>query len=81
MNIIEKLSEYNSNFIIHEGYNDAIIGVYDRRVLVYDYNKFIEIMMNKEGFDLSDCLDFFYFNIDTVKTENSPIFIEKKILL
>lgn len=79
--IIEELSQYNEYAIILDGFDDAIVGIFERRVLVYDFNKVIEILMIRDNMSQTDALEFYYYNIEQPFADHYPIFIEKQILL
>lgn len=79
--IIEELSHYNEDALILDGYDDAIVGIFERRVLVYDFNKIIEILMIRDNMSQTESLEFYYYNIEQPFAEHYPIFIEKQILL
>lgn len=79
--IIEELSQYNNDAIILDGYDDAIVGIFERSVFVYDFNKVIEILMIRDNMSQTDAIEFFRFNIEQPFAKHYPIFIEKQILL
>jgi hypothetical protein len=79
--IIEELSQYNNDAIILDGYDDAIVGIFERSVLVYDFNKIIEILMIRDNMSQTDAIEFYYYNIEQPFAKHYPIFIEKQILL
>ena len=81
MSIIEQLIDYNDKALILEGYDDAIVGIFERRVLVYDFNKVIEILIIRDNMSMTDAIDYYYFNIEQPFAKHYPIFIEKQILL
>jgi hypothetical protein len=79
--IIEELSQYNNDAIILDGYDDAIVGIFERSVLVYDFNKIIDILMIRDNMSQTDAIEFYYYNIEQPFAKHYPIFIEKQILL
>ena len=81
MSIIEQLREYNHKALLLDGFDDAIVGIFERRVLVYDFNKVIEILMNLDNISMSDALEHYYHNIERPFGKHYPIFIEIEILL
>ena len=68
------LAANNENAVILTGYDAAIIGTYQREVLVYSFNAIIEILCN--DMSRTDAIGFFYFNIEPAAAEFWPIFIE-----
>ena len=81
MSIIEQLREYNHKALLLDGYDDAIVGIFERSVFVYDFNKVIDILMIRDNMSQTDALEFFRFNIEQPFAKHYPIFIEKQILL
>ena len=81
MSIIEQLRDYNDNALLLDGFDDAIVGIFERRVLVYDFNKVIETLMIRDNISMSDALEHYYHNIERPSAKHYPIFIEKQILL
>ncbi|MFW6172207.1 MAG: hypothetical protein ACOC5T_00480 [Elusimicrobiota bacterium] len=67
----------------YKGFNDAVVGVQtvglgkclDNRI-VYDYNKFVDIFVKKQGVSRPEADDYISYNILPVYTgEDDPIFI------
>lgn len=75
--IKEEIKTYNEKAVILTGFDAAIIGTYQRKVLVYSFNAIIEILCD----DMSriDAIDSFYFNIEPATAEFYPIFIETEL--
>ena len=47
-----------------DGFDDAIIGICMKTmVLIYDYEKIIEILMIRDGMSAEDAREFFSYNI------------------
>tara|TARA_B100001250_G_scaffold378958_1_gene369194 strand:- start:1071 stop:1352 length:282 start_codon:yes stop_codon:yes gene_type:complete len=71
MNSTEKLAkikEVNPDAILADGFNDAIIGVCGRAggmgpVVLYDVNKCLEILMERDGMSAEGAVEFFEFNV------------------
>jgi len=75
--IKEFLSAYNEKAIVLTGYDAAIIGTYQRKVLVYSFNAIIEILC--DDMSRTDAIDFYYFNIEPAAAEFWPLFIETEL--
>ena len=78
MNIKDELAAHNEKAIFLHGYDSAIIGMYERKVLVSNLNAIIEILckyMSRE-----DAVKYFSFNIESHVCDNYPIFIETELL-
>ena len=75
--IKEEIAIYNEKAVILTGYDAAIIGTYQRKVLVYSFNAIIEILCD----DMSriDAIEFYYFNIEPAAAEFWPLFIETEL--
>ena len=78
MNIKDVLTEYNEKAIVLDGFDAAIIGIYERKVLVYSKNAIIEILC--KYMSRIDAIDVYYFNIESPVCDNYPIFIETELL-
>lgn len=52
------------NFIIFENpdYDSAIIGITEDNQVVYDYDKMIEHLMQEDGMDYEEAIDFISYN-------------------
>lgn len=54
----------DENFLIADGFNDAIIGVDEKSMrLIYSVSSVIS-MLTQQGMSETDALEYFYFNID-----------------
>jgi hypothetical protein len=48
-----------------DGFEDALIGIgrqFNRELALYDYEKCIEILMERDGMSREDAIEFFEFN-------------------
>jgi len=45
-----------------DGFQDAIVGITDDSILIYSYEKMVEVMVNK-GEDAIDAMDYIDYNI------------------
>ena len=78
MNIKDELAAYNEKAIILDGFDAAIIGIYERKVLVYSENVIIEILC--KDMSREDAIEYFSFNIESPVCDYYPIFIETELL-
>ena len=92
-NIKEKISEYNENALLADGFDDAIMGIVNQSgtgkyLVLYDSDKCIEIIVNqlkKDGVEPSESYDLhiiavehFEFNVSGGYVgENSPMFFTR----
>jgi len=77
MTIIEQIKESYPDvpFIILNGFDDAIIGVYKSVSLAYSVEKIIHILI-ADGMEEQDALDDFDYNIQSFYAgEHAPIYI------
>ena len=76
MTNIEILNEIDGEYLIADGFNDAIIGIYNERV-VYSSKKCIEILIQEHDMSDEDAFEYFYFNVSgSYVGEKTPIFID-----
>ena len=83
MDIQELVEAYDSEMLIADGFDDAIIGVSERfgrsPVIAYDKDKCIQVLMDRDGMDYEDAIEFFNFNvIGAWVGEGTPEFITVK---
>lgn len=79
----ELLGDDECNAILYDGFDDAILGVASRinlgPVVAYDYNKVIDIMVERDGMDYEDAVEHYHNNIiGGWLGEGTPIFIERE---
>lgn len=66
MSAIDKLADYgweDAPIFINPDYEDAIIGVTHNGSVVYDYDKMVEYLMEKEGWSDIDSIDWIDYNV------------------
>ena len=76
----EILTEHNSEALLADGFEDALIGVgevFSRPPLaVYDRNKCLEILMKRDGMTDEEAEEFFTYNVSgSWVGENTPIYV------
>jgi hypothetical protein len=71
----------DEEFIIADGYDSAIIGVEDSKmIIVYSTKKVLSILMEDEEMTYEDALEFFYYNIKGAHVgDKTPLFIDDMI--
>ena len=82
--LLNELLGEDSEALLCDGFDDAIIGVAERinlgPVVAYDVDKIIEILMKRGDMTDEEALEYFYFNIKGAwMGEGTPIFITKLI--
>ena len=67
MDIQELVESYDSEMLTADGFDDAIIGVSERfgrsPIVAYDKDKCIQVLMDRDGMDYEDAIEFFNFNV------------------
>ena len=83
MNFEEKkefISQHNSKALLADGFEDALIGVgqqFDKALAVYDRQKCIEILMERDGMSDEEAIEYFEYNVTGAWVgEYTPIFLE-----
>jgi hypothetical protein len=65
--IVEELAEIDENILIADGFDDAILGYVEffgcNPVALYDKDKCIQILMERDGLDDTSAIEHFYFNV------------------
>ena len=84
MNIEEKkdyIAQYNPEALLADGFEDALIGVgqqFNKTLAVYDRQRCIEILMERDGMSDEEAVEYFEYNVTGAwGGENTPIFFEK----
>ena len=80
-NKIELLKEENPDYLMADGFDDAIVGTAERfgmhRVVLYDTTKCIDILMKRDKMTEEEAVDFFYYNVlGSWMGEYTPCFAE-----
>jgi hypothetical protein len=69
----------DEEILLADGFDDAIIGyahLQSKAVAVYDSSRCIKILMDRDGMDLQDAIEFFEYNvIGAYVGEHTPIFV------
>ena len=77
---IEEIIDINPEAMMADGFDEAILGMCiqfgSEPIVAYDYEKCIQILMERDEMDKSDALDFMEFNvIGSYVGLNTPVFI------
>jgi len=77
---LEKLRSENETAIVFDGYEDCLVGVayqFGRpTVACYDYDACIKKLMDRDGMDHEEAVEFFEFNtLGCGVGENGPVFV------
>lgn len=74
------IARHNEEALLADGYEEAIIGIAERcsqaAVVVYDAEKCIEILMQRDGMDYDEAFEFFQFNtLGAWVGDGTPLFL------
>jgi hypothetical protein len=75
----EELAEANEEMLFADGFDEALIGFVERAgssvLALYDTDKCIQILMERDGMTDEEATEFFYFNVaGSYMGENTPVF-------
>lgn len=78
--IEEWAEEVEETFLFADGFDEAILGVgeqYSRTTaVVYDYNKCVQILVDRDKMSYEDAVEYMEFNVVTSYVgEKTPIFL------
>ena len=84
---IDELNELlgeDSEALLCDGFDDAIIGVAERinlgPVVAYDVDKIVKILIKRDGMTEEEALEYYYYNVQGAwMGEGTPVFITKLI--
>ena len=77
--LVDKIADYNPEALLADGFDAALIGIMCRAtkdpVALYDYEKCIEVLMDREGVDYAEAVEWFEFNtLGAWVGEHTPAF-------
>lgn len=75
----EDLAEFNEDMLFVDGFDEALIGVVGRcgmnTVALYDTDKCIQILMERDGMTCEEAVEYFEFNVSgSYVGDNTPCF-------
>lgn len=79
--IRERLGELNGNAVLLEGLDDALVGIAQQfggdHVACYDYEKMVQVLIDRDGMDREGAIEFLEFNTINVHYQDggNPVFI------
>src|SRR5262249_31715584 len=76
------VADFNEEALLADGFEDAFVGVGQRcsqvSIAVYDTDKCIEILMQRDGMTEEDAIEFFEFNtLGAWAGEGTPMFLSE----
>jgi hypothetical protein len=68
--------------LLADGFNDAVIGMGERAgqptIVVYDFDKCVAILCERDGLDYDDAVEFMYYNVVGAWVgEETPLFVKR----
>jgi len=77
---IDEITDINPEAMLADGFDNAILGVCvqfgSEPVAAYDFNKCVEILMERDGMEREEAIDFINFNVVGAYVGlNTPVFI------
>ena len=77
---IDEIADINPEAMLADGFDEAILGMClqfgSEPLVAYDYNKCIDILVNRDGMTQSEATDYIQFNvIGAYVGNNTPVFI------
>jgi hypothetical protein len=76
-----KISDEYLDLLKADGFDEAILGVVERiglQAICYDKDKVLSILMERDGMDIVEAIEYFDFNIAGAWVgESTPVFIER----
>jgi hypothetical protein len=80
---MEHSTEPIDGALLADGFEDALVGFgyqFTHPVAVYNKDKCIEILMDRDGMDDTEAIEYFDFNVSGAWVgENTPIFLESPL--
>jgi len=78
---LEFIEDNYPDVLIADGFDDAIIGIVERYgmnpVVLYNKDKCLKTLQNRDGMSESEAIDFYYYNIvGAYMGEHTPCFAE-----
>ena len=78
--IREWLSGWNEEALLADGFEDAIVGICERfgavAVVAYDRDQCIDILMDRDGMDHEEAVEYFDFNVvGAYVGDGTPVFL------
>ena len=77
---IEEITDINPEAMLADGFDEAILGMCvqfgSEPVVAYDFNKCVEIVMERDGMEREEAIDFINFNVVGAYVGlSTPVFI------
>ena len=74
--VLEEVSEFYPDSLKADGFDEAIIGYTTQGLIVYNINKMIDILMQRDGMGHIDALEYLDFNVfNAYVGETQPLYM------
>ena len=74
--------EHDDGALFADGFEAALIGVgvqFSREVAIYDYDKCLDVLIDRDGMDVEDAIDYMEYNVvGAYVGKSTPIFLIRK---
>ena len=71
--------EFESEALLADGFEEALIGIgiqFNNEVAVYDYEKCVKVLMERDKMELGEAIEYMDYNVlGAYVGENTPVFI------
>ena len=71
--------EFESEALLADGFEEALIGIgiqFNNEVAVYDYEKCVKVLMERDKMKLGEAIEYMDYNVlGAYVGENTPVFI------
>jgi len=74
------LADQEEDCALADGFDDALIGIAQQFIAVYDREKYVQILVDRDGMDYEEANEFFEFNVQGAYVgEGTPAFLVWKV--
>jgi hypothetical protein len=74
--------EHDDGALFVPGFDAALIGVgvqFSREIAIYDYDKCLDVLIDRDGMDVEDAIDYMEYNVlGAYVGKSTPIFLIRK---
>jgi hypothetical protein len=74
--------EHDDGALFVPGFDAALIGVgvqFSREIAIYDYDKCLDVLIERDGMDVEDAIDYMEYNVlGAYVGKSTPIFLIRK---
>lgn len=71
--------EHDEGALFADGFEAALIGVgvqFSREIAIYDYDKCLDVLINRDGMDIEEAIDYMEYNVvGAYAGKSTPVFL------